>query len=255
MRLSATRMYAVSVMLLACTVSLGAGLWHGDAFWHLANGLWMIQHHAVLHRDIWSWTAAGTPWNNLEWGYDLLMGLTYLAAGAYGPIFLTISLAVATAAMADKLAQRAGVTGLWRVAYWSVALALLVHMIKLPPQMASYALFTGMLLLMPWIESAAWKKVAGVGLLFGMAWVNLHGSFILGFLIPVFFWVALLAFERVSKRGYLLWAGGFLVGTLITPNGPRVFWYVISELGNPLMTQVLTGWQSPSFHVPELIRS
>ncbi len=247
-RFSATQLYAVALTLLMCTLSISLGLWHGDAFWHLENGLWMIQHHAVLHQDIWSWTAAGTPWNNLEWGYDLLMGLTYLAAGPYGPIALTVGLMVVTVALSDKLARQGGTTGFWRAFYWTITLLVLVIVIKLRPQMASYALYAGLLLLLPWMETASWKKVAALGLLFGVVWANLHGSYLLGFLIPGFFWVATRLFEKKWHDGYLVWAGAFFAGTFINPSGPRLIYYVITEMGNPLMTSTIQEWQSPNFH-------
>lgn len=249
-RFSATQLYAVALTLLACTLSISLGLWHGDAFWHLENGLWMIQHHAVLHQDIWSWTAAGTPWNNLEWGYDLLMGLTYLAAGPYGPIALTVGLMVVTIALSDKLARRGGTTGFWRAVYWTVSLLILVIVIKLRPQMASYALYAGLLLLLPWMETASWKKVMALGLLFGVVWANLHGSYLLGFLIPGFFWLAGRGFEKVWRHGYLVWASAFFAGTFINPSGPHLIYYVVTEMNNPLMTSVIQEWGSPSFHQP-----
>lgn len=253
LRLSGTGLYVIALGLVACSLQIRTGLWHGDAFWHLTNGLWMLQHGAVLHKDIWSWTAAGTPWNNLEWGYDLLIGLTYKLGGAYGPIGLTIVLALAAIWLADRLAQRAGVSAVWRLVYWLVAMCLIVVFVKIRPQMASYALFPALLWLLPWMEKAPWKKVVAGGFVLGLVWANLHGSFLLGFLIPAFFYVAVRVFEGRWERGYLLWAGAFFAGTLVNPNGPGLLLNVAAEMANPLMSDMILEWRSPNLHMLPLL--
>ena len=56
----------------------------GDSWWHIAAGDWMVDHHAVLRRDVFSFTFAGRPWDAQEWLSEILMALSFRAAGWNG---------------------------------------------------------------------------------------------------------------------------------------------------------------------------
>ena len=49
----------------------------GDSWWHLAAGGWMLDHHAVLKRDIFSFTFSGRPWDAQEWLAEVAMALSF----------------------------------------------------------------------------------------------------------------------------------------------------------------------------------
>jgi hypothetical protein len=53
----------------------------GDSWWHLAAGGWMLDHHAVLKRDMFSFTFAGQPWDAQEWLAEIVMALVFRVGG------------------------------------------------------------------------------------------------------------------------------------------------------------------------------
>jgi hypothetical protein len=97
-----------------------------DAFWQLATGRWVAQHHHVFSTDVFSYTAQGQPWI-YPVGSGLLLYVVYLiggytllswlgAAGCVGTIALllrrgsAVSAAIAILAiplMAGRTAPRA----------------------------------------------------------------------------------------------------------------------------------------------------
>lgn len=62
--------------------TLHAGIFD-DTFWALANERWMLDHHRVMTRDIFSYAVHGHPWITPEYGYDLVLagGVQMLGAG------------------------------------------------------------------------------------------------------------------------------------------------------------------------------
>ena len=52
-----------------------------DTYWHIRAGEWMLAHHQVLRTDVFSYTAAGTPWHTQEWLSEILMAQAWGAGG------------------------------------------------------------------------------------------------------------------------------------------------------------------------------
>src|SRR5262249_47722073 len=52
---------------LMCWLFMGAAGWSGllvdaDVGWHIRNGEWVLDHHAVPHQDLFSFSKPGAPW-------------------------------------------------------------------------------------------------------------------------------------------------------------------------------------------------
>jgi tetratricopeptide (TPR) repeat protein len=60
-------LFSVIVFLLAATRLTDINIW-----WRIAAGRAMAQSHTLLTNDIFSFTAAGQPWNNPEWLFNIL---------------------------------------------------------------------------------------------------------------------------------------------------------------------------------------
>ncbi|MFZ1919934.1 MAG: hypothetical protein WAU58_20365, partial [Terriglobales bacterium] len=68
-----------------------------DIWWHLKTGDWIVEHVAVPHNGLFSWTAANRPWVAYSWGFEVLMSRAYawfnlLGLGLFG-VFLTLIIA------------------------------------------------------------------------------------------------------------------------------------------------------------------
>lgn len=66
--------------LTLCAVLVIYPLSDFDTFWHLANGRAMVQNHHIVNEEIFSYTAAGTPFSNHAWLAQLVF---------YGVVALT----------------------------------------------------------------------------------------------------------------------------------------------------------------------
>ncbi len=72
-----------SCILLAVALPLGYhALFDPDIGWHLAGGLWMLEHSQVLQTDPFG--AAATPWISYSWLPELLFAAVYRVSGFHG---------------------------------------------------------------------------------------------------------------------------------------------------------------------------
>ena len=87
-----------------------------------------------------------------------------------------------------------------------------------------------------------------------VAWVNLHGSFVLGgVLICLVFAGELLAIvigRRDAALGSLkplvMWGAVTAVAVFLNPSGPAVFRYVLGLVSNPAVQGIVEEWQAPA---------
>jgi hypothetical protein len=59
-----------------------------DTYWHIATGRWILVERAFPRHDIFSHTAAGQPWVNMEWLAQIMLAWTYNWLGWGGLILL-----------------------------------------------------------------------------------------------------------------------------------------------------------------------
>ena len=79
----------------------------GDTWWHLAAGGWMLDHRAVLARDVFSFTFMGKPWDAQEWLSEVLMALAFYGLGWNGlHLLFGFSLAATAAIVAGGVRAR-----------------------------------------------------------------------------------------------------------------------------------------------------
>ncbi len=72
----ATKILANTAWVICLLVAIVLGfknLREPDIWWQLRTGEWIIQHHTVPFKDIFSFTYEGTPWINVKWGFEVLM--------------------------------------------------------------------------------------------------------------------------------------------------------------------------------------
>ena len=97
----------VALAIGVFVVSLGP-ITDGDLFWHLAAGREMLSRHALPRSDTFTVSAAGRPWIDVHWLFQLAIAGIERAAGLVG---IAIAKAVAMAAGAVILARTAERSG------------------------------------------------------------------------------------------------------------------------------------------------
>jgi hypothetical protein len=192
----------------------------GDTYWHIRAGEWMLNHRAVLHRDVFSYTAAGAPWDAAEWLAEMVMALAWRLAGWAGlHLLFGIAAALAAAIVAGALRTRMAMTAALLTTVLGLAcvtgsLLARPHLLALP----LLALWTTELVKARERQRAPrWWLLAVMPL-----WANLHGSFAFGLVLAAA--LGLEAALETKMRGPDVWRwGAFLLAAsacaLLTPAG------------------------------------
>ncbi len=241
----------------------------GDAGigWHIRTGQQIIATHTIPRLDSFSSTMAGKPWFAWEWLYDIGVGLLEANLWLNGVVWLTAVVIAAVFASLFRLLIIRG-TNLF------VALALLLLAVSAStihflarPHVLSW-LFT---LVWFWIldsseqDVAARKKLLSFLPLLMLLWVNVHGGFLVAFVLLGIFWLAaawdsfmrketqfedslqkLAAGKRIRD---LTWTGLLsCLASLVNPYGWKLHQHVYGYLSNRFLIDHIDEFQSPNFH-------
>ena len=259
----------------------------GDAGigWHIRTGQLILATHAVPRVDPFSSSMAGHPWFAWEWLYDVAVGWLERIAGLNGVVLFTAVIISGVFAWTFGLMVRRGTDVLLAlILVLLAASASMIHFLA-RPHVVSW-LFT---LLWFWIldsseESGlnnlcardfelnlkgarAWK--IWLLPLSMLVWVNVHGGFLLGFVLLAIYWAGtawrwltlvltltedrfedVLRKIRAGRRLRLLSFAGILsaAATLVNPYGFHLHIHIYHYLSNRFLMDHIDEFQSPNFH-------
>lgn len=211
-----------ALLLLATALFDPRLLNDGDTYWHLAAGGWMLDHGQVPHTDPFSYTKAGAPWQAHEWLSEVLMAGCFRLGGWTGLVALYgLSLAATALLLTNQL--RRSLSGL------GLALTLALALACAAPNLLARPHVLVLPLVVLWTAGLLRAREAGRApppwsACLMLAWANLHGSFVFGFLLMGAFGLEALV-EAPAKRRWPVvrdWglAGGLsLAAAAITPQG------------------------------------
>ena len=255
----------------------------GDAGigWHIRTGQLMLATHAIPRVDPFSSMAAGSPWFAWEWLYDVVVGWLDGAAGLNGVVLFTALIIALSFSWVFRLLLQRGTNVL--VALVLVLLAASASMIHFlaRPHVVSW-LFT-----VAWFWILEWGEKSCVGLhsnssensavekhrdlplwllpLLMLVWVNVHGGFLVGFVLLAIYWISavwqwfrmkgeglddVLQKGRIGRRVRALTWSGILsaLATLVNPYGFRLHVHIYRYLSNRFLMDHIDEFQSPNFH-------
>jgi hypothetical protein len=193
-----------------------------DTYWHIATGRWMLAERSFPWHDIFSHTAAGQPWVNMEWLAQIILASTYDWFGWRGLIVLGGLVVALTFVLLYKLlARELRAT----VALGAAAISFLfasIHFLARPHLLACpiIVVWTAHL-----ARAFAENRRPSIWLLPLMVlWANLHGGFTLGLLLTGGFGLeAIIAAAAAERRHvatqWILFGIGSLLAGCITPYG------------------------------------
>ena len=201
----------------------GSGLLRdSDTYWQILVGQWILDHHALPHVDIYSFTKAGEPWMSSSWLAQVLYALSYNLARWNGPVVLAAGSAAATfALLAHILGRRIPQTYAVAIALGALVLSM-DHLLARPhvltmPVMLVWA--SALLSASERGEAPPWWLLPLIAL-----WTNLHGGFLFGLvLVAAFALDAVWSADPSQRRSLALrWAGfgaGAVAACCATPYG------------------------------------
>jgi len=220
----------------------------GDTLWQIRTGEWILNHHSIPAIDPFSFTAGNRPWFAHEWLAETLMALAYRAGGMPGIMVLA---GVATGLTAAVLLHhlRRFLPGIHAV------LALIVAFSNAAPSMLARPHLLAWPCLALWcgglVTARANRTAPSFWLLpLMLLWVNLHGSFMIGLLLPAAFLLEALL-EPGANHPHVLktWAvfilGAWVVAS-VNPDGVAGVLFPIHMLGMKSLAWV-GEWEPTDF--------
>ncbi len=229
--------------------------------WHLRNGQQMLLTHAITRTDSFSSTMSGKPWYAWEWLYDVVFAAIHHGLGLNGVVFYTAAIIAATFVLTLHLGLRRG--GNLPITLFLLILALAssaVHFLARPHVLS-------WLLTVMWFEvldSAAGapaaeqkKRLLWLPLVM-LLWVNVHGGFVLGFvLLAVYLLGGAIEYARARAQRdetgvWLKRLGGVsllvAVASFINPYTYQLHLHVYRYLTDRFLMDRISEFLSPDFH-------
>ena len=245
----------------------------GDAGigWHIRAGQQIPATHTIPRVDSFSSTMAGKPWFAWEWLYDVVVGQLEASLGLNGVVWLTAVMIAAVFAWTFRLLIARGTNML--VALVLVLLAVSASMIHFlaRPHVVSWLFTLAWFWILDSSERESFDGSAGrrwrlwILPLLMLVWVNVHGGFLVGFVLLGIFLIAAAwtwfttrdgRIEKVLQKiaagkrmRELFVVGLFSVGaSLVNPYGSELYGHVYSYLSNRFLMDHIDEYQSPNFH-------
>jgi hypothetical protein len=247
----------------------------GDAGigWHIRTGQQILGTHAFPRVDSFSSTMQGKPWFAWEWLYDVVVGQFEATAGVNGVVWFTaLVIAVVFGWLFRLLIARRTSLCIALVLVLLAISASMIHFLSRPHVLS-------WLLALVWFEilDATERECYTEGSerlgrywlwalpLLMLIWVNVHGSFPLGFGLLGIFWLGSLwtwfkaredriddSLRKIAaghRAWVLTWVGVVsAVASLINPYGWKLHAHVYSYLSNRFLMDRIEEFQSPNFH-------
>jgi hypothetical protein len=229
--------------------------------WHIRNGQQMLLTHAITRTDSFSSTMAGKTWYAWEWLYDIVFAAIHHTLGLNGVVFYSAAIIATTFVVTLHLGLRRG--GNLPITLFLVILALAasaVHFLA-RPHIVSW------LLTVVWFElldSAASgpaseqnKRLLWLPVVI-LLWVNVHGGFVLGFVLLVVYFVGgLIEYwtDRAGRGAIASWLKrlsgmSLLVAAVsfVNPYTYHLHLHVYRYLTDRFLMDRISEFLSPDFH-------
>jgi len=266
--------------VLTCT-SLSTRLL-GDAGigWHIRTGQQILASYAVPRVDSFSSTMGGKPWFAWEWLYDVIVGELERWAGLNGVVWFTAVVIAGVFASTFRLLLRRGTNVFVALVLLLLAAsASMIHFLA-RPHVLSWLLTLAWFWILDSSEtdcmqtdpagpSATRSTATGRRLwllpLLMLVWVNVHGVFLIGFVLLAIYWLSaiwhavwlkenkfpeFLAKLRCRAQARSLAAVGLAAGvaSLVNPYGWKLHAHIYGYLSNRFLMEHIDEFQSPNFH-------
>lgn len=207
----------------------------GDTGWHIRTGDYILDHRAIPHHDIFSFSKPGQTWFAWEWGADVVFALLVRAGGLKALVLFCGVLIALFVTLLFRLALARGANPFITLALSLLAIgATSIHYLARPH------LFT--LVLLP-VSLAILERDRHIWLLVPLTvlWTNLHGGF-MAFLACFALW--LITHPTLRLTACLLLCSA---ATLVNPYGYQLHGHILSYLRSDWIRNVVHEFQSPSF--------
>lgn len=218
---------------------------NGNFFWHLRNGIDILETGQIRTEDPFTWTRQGAEWIQHEWLAESAMALSWLHIGETGPVILKALFIGLSVFLAFRAAVRNGGNPAFAFLFGAAWLMLAQPRWIARPHFFSIFFFSLYLYILSGRIEKPWK-LALVLLPIQVIWVNVHAGFVMGiFLASVPALSKLLNREWKTALNWLLPPLVLIGASGIHPNGFKTLEYLPSFLAQPLYKETIREWWSP----------
>lgn len=237
-----------------------------DIWWHLKTGDWIVEHLAVPHNGLFSWTAADRPWVAYSWGFEVLLSRAYawfnlLGLGLFG-VFLTLIIAYLQFWSLRRLSGR-----FWEA--WLLAIcSLYTYLFVIGPRPVFVSIMFYIVLLTALLEvnrSGQVKNLYWLPAIF-LVWANIHIQFVYGLFVLGLFVVcqiasrwaettklapAVLSPASLPVKPLLLIFGACVAATFIGPYTYHLYQVIFLYSKAKYAYQIIVELQPLTFRLPQ----
>lgn len=215
----------------------------GDSPWHLAAGDYIRDIGRVPDKDPWSYNTEATKWYNISWLYDVSISWLNSLLGLPGLIAVNILLAALTPAVLARISFLYGSGVIATLAASSIALIMLKSCFALRPQQFSLFLISMILLLLCKFRLKEQRNIWWIPLFMALL-VNIHGSFLLVFVLIGAFWLEAVRNGEWSRARVLTGVGlACVVATFFNPYTYEIYYASWLTLGSEIGKYHIIEWQ------------
>lgn len=220
-------------------------LGHYDLGWHLAAGDLIRERGNIPFQDPWSFTLGDKQWYNVSWLWDVIASVLFQYTNFSGLTLFVVACGAVIVGYLTSVCLSSGASAL-AVCIAVFSACLLYPTFATAPNIYLAASPNTSTMLFCVIFYAECLKRTRCFLLPVMMvlWANLHGGFLLGFLIlGVFCGAALLRRDWVNFKIYSLAGVGCFIAVFINPLGWHIYDGLAATLGHFVQAEI-TEWLS-----------
>src|SRR5258707_5144106 len=237
----------IFLISFACVYYLSNGpllLEHYDLGWHLAAGDLIRDRGNIPFRDPWSFTLADKQWYNLSWLWDVIASVLFQYTNFSGLTLFVVACGAVIVGYLTSLCLSSGASAA-AVCISVFSACLLYPSFATPPNiyLAASPNTSTMLFCVIFYGECLKRTRCFLLPVIMVLWANLHGGFVLGFLIlGIFCGAALLRRDWVNFKIYSFAGVGCLVAIFINPLGWHIYDGVVATLGHFVQAEITEWW-------------
>ena len=246
----------------------------GDAGigWHIRTGQQILAIHRVPRVDPFSSMMEGKQWFAWEWLYDVIVGALDAACGLNGPVWFTAIVIGAVFALLFRLLTRRGMDPIVALLFWLLAVsASTIHFLARPHVLSWLFAILSFSILDSTERDCVANRTGQARFhlwllpLLMLLWVNVHGGFMLEFVLLGIFWLGALwtwwstseslleeSLRKIAAgkriRDLTVVGSATAAASLLNPYGWKLHEHIYRYLTNRFLMDHIEEFQSPNFH-------
>jgi hypothetical protein len=247
-----SRLWLFLAVALPVLATLIGSLATVDLTYLIRAGDVILDTGVIPNVDTWTFTAAGLPWVDQQWGTEVLFATVFRLGGWTGLVLLRAVLVGIIFGCVYAICRRRGLPVRTAALLTLITFAIAAVALGLRAQALGMTFFAVLLLLVT--ERRAHPRLLWAIPPLVLVWANLHGSFFLAPLVLGLAWLEDLNDHVPHPHRTLLVAIVSALAACITPFGPSVWIYAAGLTTNSAVTNDIAEWQATSIRtIPGLI--